>query len=404
VLVALGRAGAASDLVFDPQQPHRFALGSEDACVRIYDLRMAGTRGAGGAAVPGAAALAAALVPPRLQRRLARGTARGLDGVSGLAWGAAGALVASYRGDDVYMLDAGEPAIAAAAAGAAGAQQGSGARVLARYRGRRNVTTFLKGVALLCDGAYVAAGGDCGHVFVWHARSGALAARVAADNDVVNAVAPHPHGLPLLAVSGIDSDAKIVAPGDGRKHAWQLPRRRPGDAAAAAAAASEASSEEEAEDEAEEEEEEDAATLELYARLRRIAAFAQRVEPGGGGGGGADEAEAEAQRLWARLMRRFGMGEDDDEDGGEEEEEDDGGSGSGGSDEDEEGDDDEEADERSSDDGDAADASQPEAAAAAEAAPSAAGRRRTRSEPGAPGEAVDGVVAERSPRQRRDAC
>jgi hypothetical protein len=252
VLVSLGVAGAASDLVFDPGNPSRFALGSEDPFVRLYDMRRMGTSGSdahGGADAddsgPGAAALLARFVPAHITRAAARrGALRGLDGVSGLAWGAQGTLFASYRGADVYSFDARDAATAAAAA-ASGIEPGGDAAppaprcgVLRRFRGRRNERTFLKGLALMCDGTYVVAGGDCGCVYVWHARSGALAARIRADAQVLNAVAPHPHGLPLLAVSGIDDDAKIIAPGDTRAHAWRAPRRR-GDAAAAEAAARE---------------------------------------------------------------------------------------------------------------------------------------------------------------------
>ena len=83
-----------------------------------------------------------------------------------------------------------------------------------RFVGHKNVKTFLKGVAFLCDDAYVAVGGDCGGMFVWHKKTGALAQKVQADSQVVNNVCPHPH-LPVAVTSGIDDVVRVWEPGEG---------------------------------------------------------------------------------------------------------------------------------------------------------------------------------------------
>ena len=97
-----------------------------------------------------------------------------------------------------------------------------------RFVGHKNVKTFLKGVAFLCDDAYVATGSDCGGLFVWRVRSGALAQKVQADSQVVNNVCPHPR-LPVAVTSGIDDVVRVWEPGEGTDLA-QPPTREAEDA------------------------------------------------------------------------------------------------------------------------------------------------------------------------------
>jgi len=59
------------------------------------------------------------------------------------------------------------------------------------------------------DNSYVATGSDCGNLFIWEKHSGKLVQLLKADEHVVNGVAPHPLGMPVLATCGIDSDAKV---------------------------------------------------------------------------------------------------------------------------------------------------------------------------------------------------
>ena len=96
-----------------------------------------------------------------------------------------------------------------------------------RYVGHRNVKTFLKSVAFMCDDAYVSTGSDCGGMFVWDARTCELVLKVQADSQVVNNVCPHP-SLPMVVTSGIDDCMRVWEGGDGR-HLIDLPERYPDD-------------------------------------------------------------------------------------------------------------------------------------------------------------------------------
>ena len=92
-----------------------------------------------------------------------------------------------------------------------------------RYVGHKNVKTFLKGVAFLCDDAYVSTGGDCGGLFIWRKDTCELVRRLQADGQVVNNVCPHPH-LPTIVTSGIDDEMRVWEPGEG-VHTATMPTR-----------------------------------------------------------------------------------------------------------------------------------------------------------------------------------
>ena len=96
-----------------------------------------------------------------------------------------------------------------------------------QYVGHRNVKTFLKSVAFMCDDAYVSTGSDCGGMFVWDARTCELVLKVQADSQVVNNVCPHP-SLPMVVTSGIDDCMRVWEGGDGR-HLIDLPEKYPDD-------------------------------------------------------------------------------------------------------------------------------------------------------------------------------
>ena len=96
-----------------------------------------------------------------------------------------------------------------------------------RYVGHKNVKTFLKSVAFMCDDAYVSTGSDCGGMFVWDVRTCELAMTVQADSQVVNNVCPHP-SLPMVVTSGIDDVMRVWEGGYGR-HLLDLPEAHPDD-------------------------------------------------------------------------------------------------------------------------------------------------------------------------------
>lgn len=63
---------------------------------------------------------------------------------------------------------------------------------------------------------YVVSGSDCGRIFIWRKKDGALLRAMEADKHVVNCVESHPH-LPTMSSCGIESDIKIWAPGGTQK-------------------------------------------------------------------------------------------------------------------------------------------------------------------------------------------
>eukprot|EP00967_Tisochrysis_lutea_P135427 scaffold240352_cov30-Tisochrysis_lutea.AAC.3 len=184
-----------------------------DTFVRTYDLRKSlSTSGQGTNAQP-----LRAFAPRKLIESPSRAQSSAYlsQGASGLAYSERGELLVNLRGADLFLFDARD--------GAPTKQTGprhidsipTVTQTLGEYVGRINDETFAKECAFIHDGAFVATGGDCGHLYVWCKQSGELIMRERADGCIVNCVAPHP-GLPVLAVSGIDSDIKLFSLGDAR--------------------------------------------------------------------------------------------------------------------------------------------------------------------------------------------
>jgi hypothetical protein len=93
-----------------------------------------------------------------------------------------------------------------------------------RYVGRRNVKTFLKGVAFMCEDEYITTGGDDGSVFIWQKDTCELVSRIQADTQVVNTVLPHPQ-LPTIVCCGIDNHVRVFEAGDNGVHLGAPPKR-----------------------------------------------------------------------------------------------------------------------------------------------------------------------------------
>eukprot|EP00741_Cyanophora_paradoxa_P012455 tig00020610_g12034.t1 len=91
-----------------------------------------------------------------------------------------------------------------------------------RYGGHSNIRT-IKEVSFLGPRAqFVASGSDCGRLFVWDRRTGALVNFLKGDRHVVNCVQAHPFDC-VLASSGIDNSVKVWTP--TREEATALPDR-----------------------------------------------------------------------------------------------------------------------------------------------------------------------------------
>ncbi|PRW39165.1 WD and tetratricopeptide repeats 1-like [Chlorella sorokiniana] len=87
-----------------------------------------------------------------------------------------------------------------------------GRRMLQRFVGQCNLQTDIKECCFLgCSDELVATGSDDGRVFIFRTATGECIRVFTADEDVANAVQPHPH-LPVLATSGIESTVKLWSP------------------------------------------------------------------------------------------------------------------------------------------------------------------------------------------------
>ncbi|GFR41420.1 hypothetical protein Agub_g2104, partial [Astrephomene gubernaculifera] len=95
--------------------------------------------------------------------------------------------------------------------GAWGGSEG-GRRMFQRYVGQCNVQTDIKEVTFVgSDDRLVAAGSDCGRVFLYDSASGEVLRALPADEDVANCVQCHP-SLPVLATSGIEDVIRLWSP------------------------------------------------------------------------------------------------------------------------------------------------------------------------------------------------
>ena len=80
-----------------------------------------------------------------------------------------------------------------------------------RFVGHSNCQTDIKEANFLGTD-YIAAGSDCGNLFIWH-RSGRLVFLGKGDKDIVNCIAPNQY-ITSIASSGIDSEIKLWQPVD----------------------------------------------------------------------------------------------------------------------------------------------------------------------------------------------
>jgi hypothetical protein len=88
-----------------------------------------------------------------------------------------------------------------------------------KFEGHRNNDTVKQVAYLGPRSEYVVSGSDCGHVFIWDARTSEMLRVMYGDSfGAINCISTHP-SLPLLATSGLNSDAKLWEPVGPRRHA-----------------------------------------------------------------------------------------------------------------------------------------------------------------------------------------
>lgn len=101
------------------------------------------------------------------------------------------------------------------------------------FEGSCNLRTVKEVTFLGMRSEFVAAGSDCGHLFIWRKATGGIVRILRADNRILNCVQGHPMGRLALVTSGIDYDVKLWEPGGD---AWVREQENRADYAEAAAA------------------------------------------------------------------------------------------------------------------------------------------------------------------------
>ncbi|CEI91724.1 Putative Wd and tetratricopeptide repeat protein [Rhizopus microsporus] len=80
-----------------------------------------------------------------------------------------------------------------------------------KFTGHRNIETVKEVDFFGQSDEYIVSGSDDGLLFIWDKKTAKIVQVLKADDEVVNVAKAHPY-LPVLAVSGIDTTAKIVTP------------------------------------------------------------------------------------------------------------------------------------------------------------------------------------------------
>ncbi|KAL5226026.1 hypothetical protein ABZP36_012665 [Zizania latifolia] len=205
-------------ITIDPRKPFYFAVAGSDEYVRIYDSRKIYVNGDSSSGHPVEYFCPAHMIGEKE------------DGITGLAFSQTSELLASYSHDNIYLFErehglhfnnikVGELLLMDGIEGDCHIH--TAPLPFGRYKlpvpqifmGHRNKHT-IKGVNFLgpnCD--YVTTGSDCGRVFIWRKKDGELMRVMKGDKRIVNCVEQHPSGI-VIAISGIEKDIKIWAPGE----------------------------------------------------------------------------------------------------------------------------------------------------------------------------------------------
>lgn len=185
---------SGTDIAFNPIDPYVFALGTSTRAVLLYDTRNLSSCGS--------------KIIPEFTVRSADSFPGETEAVSGLDWDTRNGLIVNYCRQSVIEVNtsmvawkgSGQPVRY---------RVGNSEEIPRQWTGRVNHQTFLKEVALVGNGNFVATGGDCGSLFIWSRFDNQkLILKKPADPYVLNCIAPHPY-LPVLATAGIASTADI---------------------------------------------------------------------------------------------------------------------------------------------------------------------------------------------------
>ena len=180
-------------IAFNPISPTTFALGTSTKAVLLFDSRNMSS--------------CVSKIVPEFTIRPPDHYPGETEAVSGFDWDDRNRLIVNYCRQSVVEIDTG--LVASKGGEPVKYRVGESSEIPRQWIGRANHQTFLKEVALLGNGKYIATGGDCGSLYVWE-RFGAqkLILKKDADPYVLNCVVPHPF-LPFIATAGIASVADL---------------------------------------------------------------------------------------------------------------------------------------------------------------------------------------------------
>lgn len=187
------------------RNPHMFVIGGGDPNVRIYDRRMTASGHHSRLQCVAQFAPQEVLDTERYGDRLIP------MHITGVRYcGFTNRVLASYSGDSVYLFDVDT--------GTMGNSNSSDpcSEYVMKYEGHRNIRTVKEVSFFGPRNEYVISGSDCGRVFFWETETGRLINLYKGDRHIVNALAPHPEGAPILATSGIEYDVKVWLPSSDR--------------------------------------------------------------------------------------------------------------------------------------------------------------------------------------------
>lgn len=180
---------SGTDIAFNPIDPYLFALGTNTRVVSLFDVRKV-------------SAPVSQIIP---EFTITDSSYPGeTEAVSGLDWDRRNGLIVNYCRQSVIEINT-----SLVSSGSKRYSVGVSEEIPRQWTGRANHQTFLKQVALIGNGNFVATGGDCGNLFIWSRwDAGKFFKKIPADPYVLNCLALHPY-LPILATAGIASIADI---------------------------------------------------------------------------------------------------------------------------------------------------------------------------------------------------
>lgn len=196
----MNRVIELESVAMHPLDANYFIVGGGDCFVRLYDRRKP-------------AACVKQVAPLHVQKKCKRQN----DGIqypihiTSACYNHDGSrALASYSGDAIYELDMTYEPVQNE--NVLQSEMEEDTVTVRSYQGHRNVRTVKEVKYMGASSDFVMSGSDCGHLFIWSAKTGHILNILAADKHIINCIAPIPTHDPIFATSGIEYDVKMWWP------------------------------------------------------------------------------------------------------------------------------------------------------------------------------------------------